>query len=253
MSIQLNMPANPRINAPGVSQRHRLVDAIQPDSIPIDPSTLADRLLFIAGLARQVNFFDANLNTANWIPFFEQSAPFVLARLIKTDLEESAATLVRYAEKVEKQPEAENLRILADYVSQDLFGALNRDFIAISQHPSDFTVLWSNLIRTNLHQPLLDFVARSNGLVRYFDFPQRRFWDFYENEAWDIQSTQDLFAVYPGPLSGLIGKTALLQESAAEFLPYKQGPRCTAHNNRRSAQLAERQPRTTPGRPPPVA
>ena len=218
MANQPYMPANPRINAPGVSQRHRLVDAIQPETILIDPSTLADRLLFIAGLARQVNFFENNLNTANWTPFFEKSAPFVLARLIKTDLDEMAATLARYAEKVEKQPEAENLRILADYVGLDLFGMINSDYVAVSQHPSDFTVLWSNLIRTNLHQPLLDFVARSNGLVRFFDFPQRRFWDFYENDAWDIESTQDLFSVYPGPLSSTVGKTALLQETAAEFL-----------------------------------
>ncbi len=82
----------------GASQRRRVLDALQPGAAPIDGRSLADILYFISQYATQVNFFEVQqddnlgeyLETSDWRNFFEQSAPFQLARISKVDADQLA-------------------------------------------------------------------------------------------------------------------------------------------------------------------
>ena len=212
---------NPRKNAAGTSQQRRLVDAVMPDSIRIDAHTLADRLSFIAGFARQVNYFDAQLNVDNWSAFFENSAPFILARLIQTDLDHLSDTLLRFTEKAQSQPEAEHIRFLFDFVVNELFEAINDDHQTLSRRPNVFTLHWGQNIRSILRQPLLGIIARNNCLSAHPEIgpklPIHHYDAFIKNDIWGLQ-IQDL---YVSSCTGLVPeKEYLIKKTATELYQF---------------------------------
>ena len=108
----------------GASQRRRVLDALQPGAAPIDGRSLADILYFISQYATQVNFFDVQqddtlgeyLETSDWRNFFEQSAPFQLARISKVDADQLEAAFLRIQRLIQTDPLPDNIDLLLRFV-----------------------------------------------------------------------------------------------------------------------------------------
>src|SRR6476620_429811 len=69
---------------PGTSQGQRVMKELFADVPKIDGRSLADLLDFFVQLSGSINFYDEQLQTSDWKPFFSNSLPFQLASMMKT-------------------------------------------------------------------------------------------------------------------------------------------------------------------------
>ncbi|MFN8303908.1 MAG: baseplate J/gp47 family protein [Saprospiraceae bacterium] len=220
----LALPAHPFKNAPGTSQRHRALSALSPDSAPVDGATLAERLLFIADFARQVNFYQPDperpvLAIDNWQRFFSDSPPFVLARLIKTNTDDLTNTLATLATSVDNQPAPETLRLLRDFVVNDLYYTLNDSFYILQGQPNALITLWDNAIRTELSASLTNLILQSRRFYKKSGLSMPDFQRFIETDSWGID-LPDLYVQTDGSDDALAAD-ALYRQIALEF--YHEG------------------------------
>lgn len=222
MSFCDKLPPHPFKNAPGVSQRNRILTALNPGSVQIDGATLADRLLFVAEFARQVNFYQYNverqaIEVENWQRFFAYSPPFVLARLAKTDADALTLDLERISAAVDSLPEPENLRLLRDFVFADLFCVLNDSFDMLHGQPNALTLLWDNAIRTQLGGPLGELVEQSKRFSYATGFSLPDFQKFTLSDPWGLD-IQHLYTPLPLPHGTVIpADAAFCREVAKHF------------------------------------
>src|SRR6267378_3591397 len=88
---------HPLLARPGTSQRKRVDTFVRArDGARIDGRSLLDLLDYIQRYARQVVFPNPQVDSSgqtqtervDWLPFFEQSLPFRLARFAKTDFDD---------------------------------------------------------------------------------------------------------------------------------------------------------------------
>lgn len=195
------LPAHPFKNAPGVSQRHRTLPALAPASVQIDGATLADRLLFIAEFARQINFYRLDeardvVEIGNWQRFFSDSLPFVLARLIKTDTEDLERQLDALSRSADQLPDPENVRMLRDFVHGDLFGALYDAFTQLESQTNALTLMLDGAIRTQLVEPLQLFLLENKKFSKASGIRLPDFQQFTQHEAWGLD-IRDLYQSLP--------------------------------------------------------
>ncbi|MBL7803258.1 MAG: hypothetical protein JNL02_05950, partial [Saprospiraceae bacterium] len=205
------LPAHPFKNAPGVSQRHRTLPALAPASVQIDGATLADRLLFIAEFARQINFFHLDeardvVEIGNWQRFFSDSPPFVLARLITTDTEALEQQLEALSRSADQIPDPENVRMLRDFVHSDLFGALYDAFVLLESQTNALTLMLDGAIRTQLAEPLQLFLLENKKFSKASGIRLPDFQQFTQQEAWGLD-IRDLYQSLPPTLDTTPGES----------------------------------------------
>lgn len=220
----LALPDHPFKNAPGTSQRHRALPALSPDSAPIDGSTLAERLIFIADFAKQINFYQPDperpvLTIDSWQRFFTDSPPFVLARLIKTSTDNLKNTLTSLATSVENQPAPETLRLLRDFVVSDLYYTLNDSFYILQGQPNALITLWDNAIRTELSASLVNLILQSRRFYKKSGLSMPDFQRFIDTDSWGID-LPDLYVQANGSDDAL-DADELYRMIALEF--YREG------------------------------
>jgi hypothetical protein len=78
-----NCLIHPFQNDPGTSQRQRVNSLLLSESVKIDGRELADLLDYFVQLSRHINYYDTQMNIADWQPFFQRSTPFVLSSLVR--------------------------------------------------------------------------------------------------------------------------------------------------------------------------
>ncbi len=154
---------------PGTSQQGKILEELNPENIKIDAQEAEDLLNFIYQFSSQINFYDENLQQYNWQPFFEDSLPFVLARINKTDTEKLKAdydkliTFVKTGYGSPSTYDPQSLQLVFDFLYDEIFIPLTKWQKQFSKHKSSFSDVISATIRKNLRTSLKNYIALFNG------------------------------------------------------------------------------------------
>ncbi|MBL7776159.1 MAG: hypothetical protein JNK89_09165, partial [Saprospiraceae bacterium] len=193
--------AHPLRSRTGASQRKRVLDALKPGMAAIDGRSLADILYFISRYAGQVNFHEYRLDEqegeyialSDWRDFFKNSPPFLLARLSKKDLGAIETQYLALAQALDEQPLAENLDQLFAFLESDLLQPVSDLYQAVQTAGISFESELANSIKSTLREPLLQFIALSNGAAQHLCTRKQNF-SAYSAYPWQL-SIQDLYAL----------------------------------------------------------
>lgn len=205
---------HPFLNDPGTSRSARNERALQIGGIPIDGRTMADFLDFLYQYARQVSFQKHQeendqgeyILLSNWSAFFEKSIPFLLARISKKDTEAVRAKFKNYKDDFTKQPTAENLASLYDFVFNealkpmfDWYAALlkneqlnlERTGIDSTMNGSEFGFKkkMSNLVSSQLSGTVLNFLKTGKKANRHFQIRIPTFFKLSSQKIWRLSIT----------------------------------------------------------------
>lgn len=99
----------------GVSQGQRLLDALSPTFIAVDERKLEDLLVFAAGFADHLRFFDAENETSegrNWRIFVERDVTTVIAQISRYDIQPLRDEFNSLLEDLDNAPDIDKLRAL---------------------------------------------------------------------------------------------------------------------------------------------
>lgn len=156
--------------APGISQRNRALPALDAASAPVDGRTLADLLNYFVQMAPQINYYQySGINQiSDWRPFFENSLPFLLARISKLDTGQLQRDFEQYAQEVFQRPVKDTLQLLVDFFYFDVIlpiAGWQQTFHGTGL-PVERTV--EALIQQQLRGPFAQFVQLTNGAVKLF-------------------------------------------------------------------------------------
>ncbi|PSR18574.1 hypothetical protein C8255_06735 [filamentous cyanobacterium CCP3] len=188
----------------GVTQQQRQTTALSPDFARIDERDLADFLVFVYHLSKQVTYYNLNneSNDENWQAFFDRSPVIQLALISKTR-----------PEAIQQQYELARRRYLAQWAITPAAASVSRsqrlgklgDVLAVCADILNNLVTWSQqladdtslkpMIRastvTNLKMPVEQLVRLEKGLPT----PSAKRLEIYRQLAASFHLTQpDLFS-----------------------------------------------------------
>src|SRR5690242_19201934 len=103
---------HPFQNDPGVSQNQRVMQELLQGSASIDGRTLADLLDYFVQLSQHINYYDTQLAIKDWQPFFQNSAPFIIASIIRNNRTAIENKLAAYKKAFTKKPSKAGLQLL---------------------------------------------------------------------------------------------------------------------------------------------
>src|SRR5688572_27884064 len=110
---------------PGVSQQQRVMDELLQGAAAIDGRTMADLLDYFVQLSQHINYYDTQLNIKDWQPFFQNSAPFIIASIIRFNRTVTENKLAVYKKAFVKKPSKAGLQLLLQYVNNQLINKIN--------------------------------------------------------------------------------------------------------------------------------
>lgn len=145
----------------GKSQAQRVIDALSPDYAKVDERTQADLLHFIFKYARQVRYYDTQLNPSDWTAFFQRSLPFVIANISKTDTNSILEDFNELAEEAGRFENFEGVHLLLSHVI-DVFRQIHLWNRELYEDQSGMGAMLRDLIRTNLSFAARRLIAWSN-------------------------------------------------------------------------------------------
>ncbi len=156
---------------PGTSQQGKILETLKPENIKIDDQEAQDLLNFIYQFAGQVNFYDETLQQYDWQPFFQNSLPFVLARISKVNLVQLKAdydelvVFVKTNYNTQTAPvyEPQSLQLIFDFLYDEIFIPLTRWQQQFTENKSSFGDVISGTIRRNLKTALKNYIKLFNG------------------------------------------------------------------------------------------
>ncbi len=193
--------AHPLKNRKGTSQKDRLIQALDPNAVPIDGKTLADRLYMISGYAQQINFYQYR-NTEidgefqdidNWGAFFKDSLPFQLAVLSKIDVEGLEVQFSLLYKELNENPSKETLEALFNFIEAKLSGPTTQLFITVQNQENSFTDSLLAIIKTSFAEAMKSFIGLHNSSVNYLCVSKKNFNEFL-NLPWQFEVI-DIYAI----------------------------------------------------------
>lgn len=143
----------------GRSQASRQNPALSPESAKIDDRSWMDILNFVYLLARQVNYFDENMErNGTWQDFFHLSGPIQLALISKFDLKATEEGYKKAITNFLSGIDRGDPKPLFDQQFELAF-KINQWYQNLNGEPSGFRQILRNLILTNLQQGVQQLVA----------------------------------------------------------------------------------------------
>jgi hypothetical protein len=186
---------HPLLRRPGTSQARRIADALalQSNSTLIDNRSLVDLLDYIQRYAGQVAFPEYKLDeagqpyldTRSWLPFFEKSLPFSLARFAKKDCAHLEKHLSKILTAITQSPDPQNLGVLTDFCFFELICPLDELQKLVLQYDFGLVAYLKNAISASFRDPLQRYILLSNSANVYFRVAKRPFAGFTQ-EPWNI-------------------------------------------------------------------
>lgn len=210
---------------PGISQRNRLLPALDAASAPIDGRKLADLLHYFVQMAPQINYYqykDAYLIN-DWQPFFRNSLPFLLAQLAKTDTSELAGKFEGYVQQVYERPAKDTLQLLVNFLFDDVIVPIAQWQDAFHGTGLAMERSIEAIIQQKLRTPVSQFIRFTNGAVKWFCISSP---DLSKIKNQDIWGIDPLFAYLEWNESFQFAATArekallLLQAYQSVFQPF---------------------------------
>ena len=173
-------------------------------STPIDGRQVSDLLNYFAGLAGQIKFYNDNMSTSDWRPFFQKQLPFQLSQIdtytgdkIKSGMESAIALFHR-------NPSANGLQLL---FLQTYFTAIFPVQQWSSLLPAELDLLkdLNKLIKDRLQSPMRSFISWLNTSVHWWHIQAPDLTALAGNTVWEL--TPDLMAAYEMGFSSTVPNT----------------------------------------------
>jgi hypothetical protein len=173
---------------PGISQRNRLLPALDAASAPIDGRKLADLLHYFVQMAPQINYYqykDAYLIN-DWQPFFRNSLPFLLAQLAKTNTSQLKDDFEGYVKQVYERPTKDTLQLLINFLYDDVIVPIAQWQVAFHGTGLPMERSIEAIIQQKLRTPLSRFIQFTNGAVKWFCVASLDLSQIKNEEIWGI-------------------------------------------------------------------
>ncbi len=180
---------HPFQNDPGVSQRQRLIPELDVNAPKIDGRTLADLLDYFTRLSRHINYYDANLATSDWQPFFNKSIPFNLSSISKYDAAAVEEKFDFYRSLFYKRPGKRTLQLVIHYMYYSTVYRINTWHKSVDNSQLVFEQMLENLVIDRLMDPVKSFIALTNSAAREHCIKSINFTPLAENTIWNLQSS----------------------------------------------------------------
>ncbi|WP_103069641.1 baseplate J/gp47 family protein [Aquimarina sediminis] len=193
--------AHPLKNRKGTSQRTRIIEALDPESAPIEGKILADRLHMIGEYARHMNFYEYHNDNEQgesqkldtWSIFFNESLPFQLAKLSKSSVEElEHQFLLRYKEFSEN-PSKQLLESLFSFVLDKLIIPVDTLYKTVVFAENSFSAPLFAIIRSAFVEPLKCYISTYNSSATFLCIDKRNFKEYLES-PWKL-GVEEIYAL----------------------------------------------------------
>jgi hypothetical protein len=185
---------HPFQNDPGVSQQQRLMEELLGGKARIDARKTADLLDYFYRLSGNINYYDANLVVSDWAPFFEKSAPFALAALIKYNSSQVKEKFSLYKQIFEKKPTAAGLQLVQFFIFYSTVKKIGNWYLTIKGSGLPVERVFESIIKDKLRRPLLSLFTLNRLASRWFCVKQIDFLAFFEHNIWGLDSPQKFAA-----------------------------------------------------------
>jgi hypothetical protein len=206
---------HPALNLPGTGQTDRLPPVLGEDSPLIDDRKMSDFLNYFAALAHQINYYDTQLNTSDWGPFFSGDLPFLMSQLAAADAATLQKPLAEYQRLFRRQPGVAGLQLLFLYTWYTLIYPLQNWASLLQGSGLALEQTIQTLIRGNLRTAIRDFIRWYNTAVRCFCISRIDLTPLLQNTSWDLTG-DDLVADQPSfSCTGRSRRSQLLAVEAA--------------------------------------
>lgn len=197
---------HPFQNDPGVSQNQRVMRDLLQGAANIDGRTMADLLDYFVQLSRLINYYDTKLNISDWQPFFQKSAPFILASIIRYNRTATENKLAAYKKAFQKKPSKAGLQLLLHFVNDQLINKINEWRLNLEDDTLPVKQVLTSITRSTLNETVKQFIVQHNAATKWYCVKPIGFIDLVDKTPWAI-SLPDTFANYTNEAFKATGKT----------------------------------------------
>jgi hypothetical protein len=154
----------------------------------IDGRTMAGLLDYFVQLSKHINYYDSQLAIKDWQPFFQNSAPFIIASIIRYNRRATENKLAGYKKAFNKKPSKAGLQLLMQYVNNQLIKKINdwqlklHDTLPVKQ-------TLGSLIKNTLSDTVRQFMLLNNAAVKWYCVKPQSFNTLLDNYAWELDIT----------------------------------------------------------------
>jgi hypothetical protein len=200
MLINCNIhKTHPLINETGVSQDERVLSALNAGNLCIDGRTSEDILDFVLHFSKYVNFYDENLNISNWQGFFNQSTPFLIAKISKFNIVELEEAFRKLKQLFESNKNEKTLKKIFEFVFDESILPIltwqNQLSKATDTSPNfGFTRYINALQISKLRDELVKFIHLKNSADTHLSLSKIN-WQSYDLASWNIDVVE-LYSVF---------------------------------------------------------
>ncbi|MBQ4818578.1 hypothetical protein [Aquimarina sp. MMG016] len=192
--------SHPLINRTGTSQRTRIIEALDSDSVPIDGKTLADQLYIISKYAQQINYYELIKDDiqgeyqeiGNWTSFFQGSLPFQLAVLGKTSINAIETEYKTLYQELKNNPSKQGLESLLIFIDNKFIIPVDRLYDNTEKEENSFATSLLAIIKSSFVEPLKTFITVYNASATFLCVTKKSFSDFLVS-PW-ILKVEDVYA-----------------------------------------------------------
>ncbi len=185
--------SHPLKNNNGTSQRTRIIDALQPETAPIDGKTLADQLYLICEYARSLNFYEYSVDKngtpyqqrSTWNAFFENSLPFQLAKLSKVDTDHLERQFLLFCKELSANPSKQALTSILNFVYDKLILPTETLYTTVNKAENSFSVPLLSILKSSFSTALKNYVKLHNASATFLCVPKKNF-TCYMNTPWQL-------------------------------------------------------------------
>ena len=170
----------------GTSQQQRAMDELLGDGAKIDARKTADLLNYFSQLSRHINYYDAALVVSDWTPFFEQSAPFALASLIKYNSGQVKENFELYQLMFKKRSTSSGLQLAQLFTFYNTVKKINSWYLRIRGTDLPAERVFESVIKDKLQEPLWRLKILNSLAARWYCINQIDFSDFFGNDIWGL-------------------------------------------------------------------
>lgn len=190
---------------PGTSQHERVMNDLLSGDAKIDARTLAELLNYFTRFASQVTYYDSNLVTSDWRPFFSKSLTFGLASVIKYDAGTVEDKMNFYNLLFSRKPSRAGLQLYIHYFFHQAIQPFLKWSGLVKDSGLGIETLLAKLIKEKLQAPLKQFIIFMNIAVKWYDVKRVDMTEFVNDESWDLDMT-DIYIVDESVVSDTIGE-----------------------------------------------
>ncbi|HUP12428.1 MAG TPA: hypothetical protein VM187_09460, partial [Niastella sp.] len=172
----------------------------------IDGRTMADLLDYFVQLSKHLNYYDPQLAIKDWQPFFQNSAPFIIASIIRYNRTATGNKLAGFKKAFNKKPSKAGLQLLLQYVNNQLIKKINDWQLKLQDDTLPVKQTLGSLIKNTLSDTVRRFMLLNNAAVKWYCVKPQSFNSLLDNYTWELDVT-DAYANFTSEAFKAKGKT----------------------------------------------